>query len=144
MLQPGSFVIEFTDPISVAVVNYPKKAFTVLTWGEGMGWAAVSVPQNRGPLLPHRLYRVSMDAETKPSRAEARSRGSTLSKPKGKQLFDLLDEHSSGGKDDARTWAEIPKAKRTDGGTAALSSYNQSPSQICFGTPASTQFLPIC
>ncbi|KAI6280533.1 hypothetical protein MCOR27_004620 [Pyricularia oryzae] len=38
-----------------------------------------------------------MDAETKPSRAEARSRGSTLSKPKGKQLFDLLDEHSSGG-----------------------------------------------
>ncbi|TLD20479.1 hypothetical protein PspLS_08566 [Pyricularia sp. CBS 133598] len=60
--------------------------------GKGKGWAAVSVPQNRGPLQPHGLCRVSMDAETKPSRAEARSRGSTLSKPKGKQLFDLLDD----------------------------------------------------
>ncbi|KAI7928011.1 hypothetical protein M0657_002666 [Pyricularia oryzae] len=109
-----------------------------------MGWAAVSVPQNRGPLLPHRLYRHGRRDQAKQSGGTQPGKHVIQTQRQTTKIYDYVNSIEKYSKDDARTWAEIPKAKRTDGGTAALSSYNQSPSQICFGTPASTQFLPIC
>ncbi|TLD13810.1 uncharacterized protein PgNI_02974 [Pyricularia grisea] len=103
-----------------------------------MGWAAVSVPQNRGPLQPHRLFRHGR-------RDQAKQSGGTQP---GKHVIQTQKENSclicwmsiaAGLKtDDAHTWAEIPKTKLIGGTTAALSvllQYIQSPVKFCFGAP---------